>query len=264
MITSQQNPLAKRIRKLQRKKYRQREGAFYVEGIRVVLAALEQRAPVETIVYAPGLLTSDVALEALSEQERRGTIRVASVSSDVFASFSDRDNPYGLGAIVKLHLQSLWELPVGREDVFVAVHSVSDPGNLGTIVRTLDSVGAAGLILVGQGTDPFHPTAVKASMGALFSLPVAEVKEMEAIWRWCREHQVSTIATSAGARESFWDADYAFPALVIMGSEGEGLAAGVLEEADVAVTIPMRGTSSSLNLAVATGVVLYELRRRLK
>lgn len=263
MITSQQNPLAKRIRKLQRKKYRQREGAFYVEGIRVVLAALEQGAPVETIVYAPELLTSDVALEALSEHERRG-IRVATVSSDVFASFSARDNPYGLGAIVELRLQSLWDLPVGREDVFVAVDSVSDPGNLGTIVRTLDSVGAAGLILAGQGTDPFHPTAVKASMGALFSLPVAEEEEMDVLWRWCREHHLYTIATSAGARESFWDAGYAFPALVIMGSEGEGLAGDVLAQADVTVTIPMQGTSSSLNLAVATGVVLYELRRRLK
>lgn len=263
MITSQQNPLAKRIRKLQRKKYRQREGAFYVEGIRVVLTALEQRAPVETIVYAPELLTSDVALEAVAEQERQG-VRVASVSSDVFASFSDRDNPYGLGAIVKLRLQSLWDLPVGRRDVFVALDSVSDPGNLGTIVRTLDSVGAAGLILVGQSTDPFHPTAVKASMGALFSLPVAQEEGMEALWRWCREHEIYTIATSARARESFWDAAYTFPALVIMGSEGEGLAADVLAQADVSVTIPMRGASSSLNLAVATGVILYELRRRLK
>lgn len=263
MITSPQNPLAKRIRKLQRKKYRQREGAFYVEGIRVVLTALEQGAPVETIVYAPELLTSDVALEALAEQESQG-VRVASVSADVFASFSDRDNPYGLGAIVQVRLQSLWDMRAGTQDVFVVADSVSDPGNLGTMVRTLDGVGAAGLILVGQGTDPFHPTAVKASMGALFSLPVAEEEEMETVWRWCREQQLYTIATSAGARESFWDAHYGFPALVLMGSEGEGLTADVLAQADVAVTIPMRGTSSSLNLAVATGIILYELRRRLK
>ena len=263
MITSQKNPLAKRIRKLQRKKYRQQEGAFYIEGIRAVLAALEQDAPVETIIYAPELLTSDVALEAVAEQERRGA-RVASVSSDVFASFSDRDNPYGLGAIVQVRLQSLWDLPVGRRDVYVALDSVSDPGNLGTIVRTLDSAGAAGLILVGQSTDPFHPTAAKASMGALFSLPVAEEEEMETVWRWCREKGLFTIATSAGANESFWDAAYRFPALLIMGSEGEGLGAEVLAEAHLSVTIPMRGTSSSLNLAVATGVLLYELRRRLK
>lgn len=263
MITSFRNPLVKRIKKLKQKKYRQREGAFFVEGIRVVLTAIERGAPLETIVVAPELLTSDVGWEAVAAQREQG-VEVREVSGDVFESFAERDNPVGLGAIVGVRLRDLDELPAGPGDVFAAVVDVGDPGNLGTIVRTLDGVGAAGLILVGQTTDPFHPTAVKASMGALFNVPVAEAATVDALWRWAEARGVHTVATSAHAQEVYWDAAYDLPALLLLGSEGEGLPAEVMEAAELAVTIPMYGASSSLNLAVAAGLLLYEVRRRIE
>ena len=113
MITSHRNPLVKRIRALERKKQRQEEGAFYVEGIRVVLSALEREAPVELLVYAPGLLTSEVARSAIRQFEARGG-ETAAVSDDVFRAFSQRDNPTGLGAIVAARLHPLESLPVTR------------------------------------------------------------------------------------------------------------------------------------------------------
>jgi TrmH family RNA methyltransferase len=260
MITSHRNPLIKRIRKLRRKKYRRREGAFFVEGIRVVLSALEQGAPLETIVHAPDLLTSDVARQMLAEQGRRGA-HVVAVSGQVFEAISDRDNPVGLGAIIGVRTQTLAELPQAKAGIYVALDSISDPGNLGTIVRTVDGAGATALILAGQSTDPFHPTAVKASMGALFTVPVAEVDDLQAVWPWAEQRGLHTIATSAGARQSYWRAGYRLPALLILGSEGEGLPEEVLSQAELTVKIPMHGTSSSLNVAVAAGLLLYELRR---
>ncbi|MDT8305831.1 MAG: RNA methyltransferase [Anaerolineae bacterium] len=261
MITSHQNPLVKRIRRLERKKYRQTEGAFFVEGIRVVLSALERGARVEVVVYAPELLTSDVARDAIRRHEAAGG-EVAAVSGEVFRSVSQRDNPAGLGAIVSAGLHNLDELPVTSGAIFVGARDAGDPGNVGTIVRTIDGVGAAGLILVGQTTDPFHPTAVKASMGTLFNVPVVHVETMAPVWAWAEQHELFAVATSARATHNFWEADYRFPALLLLGSEGEGLPAEVLARADLAVSIPMLGTASSLNLAVAAGLLLYELRRR--
>lgn len=261
MITSHRNPLVKRIRGLERKKQRQEEGAFFVEGIRVVLSALEHDAPVELLVYAPELLTSDVAQDAVRQFEARGGV-TAMVSGEVFRSFSQRDNPAGLGAIVSARLHTLDSLAVTPDAIFVAASDVGDPGNLGTILRTMDGVGAAGLILVGQTTDPFHPTAVKASMGALFNIPVARVDGMEPVWDWASTRGIFTVATSARAPRNFRDPGYRFPALLLLGSEGEGLPADVIERADRAVSIPMHGTASSLNLAVAAGLLLYELQRQ--
>ncbi|MFW5940769.1 MAG: TrmH family RNA methyltransferase [Chloroflexota bacterium] len=262
MITSHRNPLVKRIKKLHRKKHRQEEGAFFIEGIRVVLTALEQKAPVETIVYAPALLTSEVALAALSEQKAQGTT-VAEVSQDVFQAISDRENPVGLGAIVNVRLQQLRDLPVHQDSVYVALEQISDPGNLGAIVRTVDAAGGAGVLLVGPSVDPFHPTAVKASMGALFTVPLAEVEDMDRLWRWAEAQGLHTVATSAHAERTFWETGYRFPTLLLLGSEGQGLPPETLNRAEVSVTIPMQGTASSLNLSVAAGLLLYELRRYL-
>ncbi len=261
MITSHRNPLVKRIRGLERKKQRQEEGAFFVEGIRVVLSALERGAPVALLVYAPDLLTSEAANEAIRRFEAEGG-ETAAVSGEVFRSVSQRDNPAGLGAIVAARLHPLEALPVAPDAIFVAASDVGDPGNLGTILRTMDGVGAAGLVLVGQTTDPFHPTAVKASMGTLFNIPVATVEGMGALWAWAEGRGLFTIATSARAPRDYRDPGYRFPALLLLGSEAEGLPAGVVERADRAVSIPMLGTASSLNLAVAAGLLLYELRRQ--
>jgi TrmH family RNA methyltransferase len=260
VITSFRNPLIKRIKRLRRKKHRRREEAFFIEGIRVVLSALEQDAPIETLVYAPDLLTSDVAWEAIAVQKAAGA-DIAELSADLFASISERENPVGLGAVVHTQLRTLAELAVAADDILVAAKDLSDPGNLGTLVRTLDGVGAAGLILVGQTTDPFHPTAVKASMGALFTVPVCAVDRMDDLWTWAQHRRLFTVATSARARENFWEAGYRFPALLLLGSEGEGLSAEVLQRAQQAVSIPMYGRASSLNLSVAAGLLLYELRR---
>ncbi len=259
-ITSFSNPLVKRIKRLRRKKYRLQEEAFFVEGLRVVLTAVELAAPVEIIVYCPELLTSEAARNMLRAQQAAG-IKCQAVTAPVFESISGRDNPVGLGAIVRTQWLEPEALSVGPDDIFVALFEIGEPGNLGTIVRTMDAVGAKGLILVGNSVDPYHPSAVKASMGALFSVEIGRVSDAQALFRWARASNVTCVASSAKGETAYIGFKYSLPIMLLLGSEGSGLPSSVREACEATVTIPMAGSASSLNLAVAAGLLLYEIHR---
>ena len=258
VVSSTANPLIKRIRKLKQRKHRDSDGAFFVEGIRPVWSALGSDAAVESIVVAPELLTSDEARDRLSASEAP----VTEVSADVFRAIAEREHPSGLGAVVKTWARELEDLEIGRDSVVVAVDDVGNPGNLGTILRTADAAGATAVVLTGAGTDPFHPTAVKASMGTLFTVPVFQGEDVESFVKWCAANGVSVVATSARAESEHWSVEYPFPVALLLGSEATGLPRSVVDEADVSVRIPMEGDASSLNLAVAAGVILFEVVRQ--
>jgi TrmH family RNA methyltransferase len=262
MITSHQNPLIKKVKRLRQKKYRRQEKAYFVEGLRVVLTAVEHSAPIQTILYAPDLLTSDIALQMIAEQEKVGVTCVA-VSGDVFSVVSNRENPTGLGAVIES--SNAWDnldsLAVQTPDLWLALVEIGDPGNLGTILRTADAFGVSGVVLVGSAVDPFHPTAVKASMGTLFTLPIVQVDHIRDVLEWANHNKIQTIATSAKAQQSIRETAVRRPALLLLGSEGEGLPPDILAAANLRVTIPMTGTTTSLNLAIAAGILMYELSK---
>jgi TrmH family RNA methyltransferase len=198
----------------------------------------------------------------VAEQEARG-VRVAHLSGAIFATLSDREGPTGLGAIVRARTARLEDLPVRPDAPLIALHEVGNPGNLGTIIRTADAAGAGGVVLLGETTDPFAPAAVKASMGALFAVPVAHVAAPDDFFAWAAAHGVAVVTTSARATTTHWSARYPRPLALLLGSEGEGLPADLLARGDLQVRIPMAGTARSLNLAVAAGVLLYEVRRQI-
>jgi len=260
VITSAANPVVKRVRLLADRKHRRREGAFVVQGIQPVWQAIEAGAEVEVLIVAPGLLRHEGAVEMVAAQEAAGT-RVARLSDELFGRIADRDGPSGLAAIVRSAVVSLADLRPGPDSVVAALHEVGNPGNLGTIIRTVSAVGAAGLVLIGPAADPYDPAAVKASMGALFTVPVASASVAEFL-AWVAASSVRLAATSGRASQSYWEADLRPPIALLFGSEGAGLPADLLEAADLRVAIPMTGTAESLNLAVAAGVLLYEVRRR--
>lgn len=263
LITSAANPLVKRIRALAERKARRREGAFFVEGLQPVWQAVEAGAAIETFIVAPDLLVSERARELLTAQEAAGA-RVARVAAGLFASLSDRDGPSGLGAIVRARTAQLEELPIREDAPLVALHRIGNPGNLGTIIRTADATGAGGVILLGETTDPFAPAAVKASMGALFAMPIAHVADPAHFFAWAGERGIAVATTSARAPDEHWSARYPRPLALLLGSEGDGLPADLLARGDLRVRIPMAGTARSLNLAVAAGVLLYEIKRQLR
>lgn len=262
MISSFRNPLVKQIKRLRRRKHRLREGLFFVEGLRATLTAVEQNAPIAALVYAPDLLTSVAAQEAISQAEARG-VRCEAVTAELFASISERENPTGLAAVVERQVRGIGSLPVRPMGFFVALVEVADPGNVGTILRTADAVGADGVILVGQTTDAEHPTAVKASMGTCFTVPIAQATAEE-LWAWVAREKLGSVATSAHATQTLWEANYAqqMPLVLLMGSEQFGLSDEMMGQAAQCVAIPMQGQATSLNLGIATSLLLYEIRRQ--
>lgn len=253
--------MVKRARRLRSRKGRQAEGAFLAEGLRVVLTAIEHQAPIQCVLCCPELLASPAANAALEVLAARG-VPLHALSKDLFERISGRDNPTGLAAVVGANVRAMADLPSVGGGIYVALDRVADPGNLGTVLRTLDAVGAAGLVLAGGGTDPFHPTAVRASLGSLWTVPWAAAPSLVEVVAWARERGLAVAATSARGEVDYWAAAYPGSVLLLMGSERDGLPAASMAAADLRLTVPMWGTVSSLNLAVATALVVYEVRRR--
>lgn len=259
-ISSAANPLVKRIRLLANRKHRREQGAFVVEGIQPVWRAVTAGWPIEALVVDPGLRAGSAAAAMVDEQERRG-VRVARLSHELFQRLSGREGSAGLAAIVRSRQPALADLSPGPDSVFVALHRIGNPGNLGTIIRTADAAGGEGVILIGDTTDPYAPAAVKASMGSLFAVHVVHVPAPEPFLTWAAENGVEVVAASGQAGAEHWSASYRPPLAVLLGSEGEGLPPDLLASAGRQIRIPMTGTAESLNVAAAAAILLYEVRR---
>jgi TrmH family RNA methyltransferase len=257
IITSFSNPKVKLIRKLDQKKYRQETGLCFIEGLRTVGEAIQIGAPIESLITCPELLVSEFGQSLLADQKLRD-IEQIEVSADIYRKIAHKDGPQGMGAIVRQQWQAVEEIEVGPDDLWIALDAVSDPGNLGTIMRTADAVGCRGLILLGQSTDPYDPTAIKASMGAIFSLILTQTS-WETFISWKETHRMMLIGTSDSAEMDYQAFIYTRPLILLMGSERHGLSPQMALGCDQMVRIPMVGRSDSLNLAVATAVTLYEI-----
>jgi RNA methyltransferase, TrmH family len=262
LISSASNPIVKRMRRLADAKHRRREGAFVVEGVAPVWQAVDAGASIEELVTAPDLLGDSPAAAMVAEQEAAG-VPVARLTPALFGRLSERDGPSGLAAIVRARVRPLADLDVASDGFFVAAHEAANPGNLGTIVRTAEAFGATGLILSGHGADPYAPQAVKASMGSLFHLPIAHTDSLDDVFEWATAHGIATVTTSARAEVTLDEMEIHPPVMVVLGPERTGLADADLARGDHIVTIPMAGHATSLNLAVAAGILIHEVRRRL-
>ncbi|MFW6695871.1 TrmH family RNA methyltransferase [Streptomyces sp. MAR4 CNX-425] len=259
-ISSAANPLAKRVKLLANRKHRRREGAFVVEGLQPVWCAVEAGWEIETLLVAPELLAGRAAQHMVDEQERAG-VSVARFSTDLFTRLVDRDGPGGVAAVLRTRAGGLGGLRTGAGAVFAALYRIANPGNLGTIIRTVDAVGGAGVILVGDSVDPYAPAAVKASMGSLFAVDVAHTPNAAAFFDWAAQHGIDVLATSGNADDDHWNTAYEPPLALLFGSEREGLPDELLDRASRRLRIPMQGTVDSLNIGVAASIMLYETRR---
>lgn len=261
LISSRNNPKVKLARLLRQKKTRQESGLFVVEGIRPVGEAVEAGAAIDTLFYAPDLLKSDFARNLIAAQQQAG-VTCLPTSPEVFALLAEKDNPQGLLALVR---QPQWELAALDPHNFpwgVALVAPQDPGNLGTILRTLDAVGASGLLLLESSVDLTHPAVVRASMGALFWHPVASASFAE-FAAWSHRHGYHVYGTSAHAAIDYREMPgYAWPRILLLGSERQGLTPEQMHLCETVVRLPMRGRATSLNLAVAAGVMLYAMLER--
>jgi TrmH family RNA methyltransferase len=261
IITSRSNPKIKLIKNLRDRKVRKETGLFYIEGIKPVGDALSSGWDIKSIIIAPGLLKSDFAQELIKKSEALN-LEIISTDKEVFESISDKDGPQGIGAVV--HCQTVTLDCVNEMGgIWVGLDSVQDPGNLGTILRTIDSSGARGIILIGSSADPFSIEAVRSSMGAIFSVKIITTA-IEKFLLWKAKSETILVGTSDKAGLDFRDARYQEDMILLMGSEQKGLNPALMDACSTMVSIPMRGKSDSLNLAVATGIILYEITAQLE
>ena len=259
LLTSRSNPKIKQIRRLlQGRKERRETGLFVAEGIRHVGEAVQAGVELEYLCYAPELLSSAYANQLIETLAQRGVPCLA-VSAETFADLAEKDNPPGILAVVRQHQLSLEQLNPAVAPWLVALVAPQDPGNIGTIMRTLDAVGANGLLLLEASADPYHPSAVRASMGTIFWQPIVAAS-FTSFAAWAGQYGYTIYGTSAHASRDYHQArPYRSPRILLMGSERQGLTAEQAAVCQELLSLPMRGHATSLNLAVATGVMLYAM-----
>jgi TrmH family RNA methyltransferase len=256
-ITSPSNPLIKTLKSLHAKKGRAETGLFLAEGARLAVEAADLGVWPEILIYSPAALSRDQVRKLIAEAEAR-RVRVIETSEGVLAQISKRDNPQ---TVIGAYRQTLAPLDNVAGETIVALEGVRDPGNLGTILRTADSTGAGGVVLLGESCDPFSIEAVRASMGSIFAVRLARAS-FEDLVRYKAARGAQMIGASLKGAALDARAPAPARAIVLMGNEQSGLPPDMEAGCDLLMRLPMRGRADSLNLAVATAVMLYDLWRR--
>ena len=257
-ITSLANPQIKEIRALFQKKQRDRQRAFLAEGQKLLIDALDQGWKIRTLVHAKSAADSAGAIAARTVAAG-GNVLI--VPEKVLGAITRRDNPQMIIGVLEQQLSQIDQVSLGAGDVWIALDRVRDPGNLGTIVRTADAAGAKGIILVGDCVDPFSPETVRATMGSIFSIPIARCDQYTLI-DWSNRQNAMFVGTHLEGSVDYRSVDYAKqPVVLLMGNEQQGLSRELADICDTLVRIPQTGKADSLNLAVSTGVMLFEIRR---
>ncbi|MBA3824337.1 MAG: RNA methyltransferase [Ktedonobacterales bacterium] len=262
VISSTRNPLVKRIRGLRHREARASEGVVLVEGLRAIIEAVQVGVKIETLLYAPERLRSDLA-KATVEQARKRGAQLVLATPEVLDDLSDRDVSQGIFAIAP-RPQHIWEeVPLHVAPFVLGIYEPQDPGNVGTITRTSDGAGAAAVITFGaQGADPFDPKAIRASMGSIFSVPVVELGKTELALRALRDRKLRLVGASDKGIIDLWDAPLLEPTVILLGNERAGLPPNVLERCDSVVRIPLAGHADSLNVAAAAAIFAFEAVRQ--
>lgn len=257
VITSLTNDRIKAIRALDMRKERKATGLFVAEGASILVTARDAGFAPASLVYQTGSAGSPTA-RSLVAWALAGGADVLEVSEAVLAKLSAKENPQTMLGVFRQRWAELPKKAVA-DDCWLALEEVRDPGNLGTIIRTVDAVGAKGVILIGNSCDPFSREAVRATMGSVFAVPMVKTSR-EDFLAWRASWRGDVVGTHLDGREDFRRAAYKGPVLLVMGSEGPGLSDSLTRACSRLVKIPMSGKLDSLNLAVATALTLYQIR----
>ena len=256
-ITAFSNPLVKRVRSLREKRHRREEGLFLAEGLRILVEAEEAGSLPLWLFHADDSAARTLVRRLSAKVEAAGG-EVIATSRDILHKLSGKDNPQAVLGVYRQFDTALDRLDRTRSGLWLVAQSLRDPGNLGTMLRTGDAVGAGGLILVDDCADPFSVEAVRASMGALFTQSIAQAR-WEEFLPWLRSGPGELVALDLDGSEPYRAPRYAAPTFLLVGNEAQGLPTGYAAAADRRVRIPMLGKADSLNAAVSVAVVAYEV-----
>jgi TrmH family RNA methyltransferase len=261
-ITGFSNPLVKRVRALREKKHRKREGLFLAEGLRILTEAREAGFLPVMLFRCAG--RDSHALEiALEGEVLKAGGDVIETSAEILSKLSGKDNAQAVIGVYQENRAALSGLDRDSAPIWLVAQAMRDPGNLGTMLRTGDAVGAGGLILIDDCTDPFSVEAVRASMGAIFTQKVVQCRWDEFV-EWLREGEGQLVGTSLQTEVDYQAPAYRAPCFILTGNEAQGLPEAYETECDLLVKIPMKGKADSLNAAMATAVMAYEVLNRFR
>jgi RNA methyltransferase, TrmH family len=257
ILTSTQNPLVKQVRKLHRSKEREKQNLLLIEGTNLIEAACHADYKLDIIFYTERWQQNHQPLcRIIAEQE----VRVEFVSPEILKAIATTVNPDGVVAIAR---RPIAEATPTLKGVGLALERLQDPGNLGTIIRTAAATGADGLWLSADSVDFYSPKVLRASVGQWFRLPVVTNQNLFQLVEQQQQQGVQIIATTSKATKTYWEVDLTCPSLILLGNEGAGLSSELIDLADVQIKIPLANQVESLNVAVASGLLLYEAQRQL-
>lgn len=265
-LTSLQNSKIKQIIQLRERSVREETALFLIEGYREILRANQANWQIYSLFICYDLFLGSNELELIQKIASRGT-KIYSCSSLVFKKISYRDRPDGLIAVAPQRRLSLdfleKQITLDQPSLWVIAEAIEKPGNLGTILRSSDAVGANGLIVCDRCTDLYNPNVVRASVGTLFTVPAIEAKGEETL-QWLKNKGIAIVAATPHALQEFTSVNLAQSVAIAVGTEQLGLSEHWMKQADIQVKIPMQGVADSLNVAMATTLLLYEAQRQRK
>lgn len=240
---------------------RDRQGRFFLEGVRNFVAAVDHGLAIEAIIYSERLLTAPLARKLVRQLKRSG-VSALRVSPEQFRSISRTPRAAGVGAIIRQPLTGLPGNISSAPPCWIALSRLRSPGNFGTLIRTAAATGAAGFILLGDQIDPFHPSVVRASMGAIMGQRLVRASMVE-FQSWVRTHRLQVVGAAPSGIVLYTQLRYRPPLVLLLGEERAGLTAAEQELCHAIVRIPMAAGTDSLNLGVAGSLLLYEIQRSL-
>ena len=259
-ITSAQNDAVKHVIKLRDRRPREKEQLTVLEGYRELTRAREYGMELLECFFSPSHFLGENEFPLLETLASEG-VRVVEVAPQLLEKMAHRERAEGLGAVAKMRRHTRADLPVVENGLYLVAEAVEKPGNLGSILRSADAAGVDGLIICNKCTDLYNPNVIRASTGALFSVPLAEAENQEA-YDWLKSHGIKTLAATPHTENLYTDVDMTQAVAIVVGTEQTGLTELWMEHSDLPVRIPMLGKIDSLNVATATTILLYEAARQ--
>ncbi len=265
VITSESNSMIKHVKSLAMKKSREKHRQFVIEGLRMVDEAIRHQVPLEYLLYTDHLLEINGGAELL--QRLPQGLQVFNIPDKLLRLLTDTENPQGLVAVVKMQETCLHDLRL-KEDLFLLVlDRLQDPGNMGTIIRTAEAAGVDGIILTKGSVDPFNSKNLRATMGAIFHIPIFQCNDNNEWLSFVKEKGIRVLASGLEGSVDYCSPSYAGNIAIVIGNEANGVSEELLNLADSVVKIPIFGRIESLNASVAAAILIYkavEFRRFLK
>ena len=262
LITSAHNDAVKHLVKLRDRRCRDREKVTLLEGYRELSRADEYGMELTECFYSPEFFLGENEMPLLERLAAKGAV-VRQLAPHLLEKIAYRDRPEGLLAVMRMKEHTLAALPTPENPLYLVAETIEKPGNLGSMLRSADAVNATGVIICGKGTDIYNPNVIRASTGALFSMPLAEAENAD-VAAFLKEHNCRILSATPHVDECYCDVDMTRGTAIVVGAEQTGLTDFWLERSDINVKIPMLGKIDSLNVAAAATILLYEAARQRK